>query len=150
MSGKDANERHLPSSVSHDVGPFDRFASAAGRLVSQAPFFAFAVLMVVAWLVEGAVRVAMSGPRAFLGQVYQLQINTATTVVTFLLVALLQNAQTRADQAVQEKLNALADALADLMDKTATDRQEELRDDVRELRDAVGLEDFVSADDEDV
>lgn len=139
----------MPSSVSPHLGPFDRFASAAGRLVSQAPFFAFAVLMVVAWLLEGAARVLMSGPKAFLDQVYQLQINTATTVVTFLLVALLQNAQSRADEAVQEKLNAIADALADLMDKTASDRQEELREDVRELRDAVGLEEIVGAEDED-
>jgi len=139
----------MPSSVSPDLGPFDRFASAAGRLVSQAPFFAFAVLMVAAWLLEGAARVAMSGPKAFLDQVYQLQINTATTVVTFLLVALLQNGQSRSDEAIQEKLNAIADALADLMDKTASDRQDELQEDVRELRDAVGLEEIVGADDED-
>ena len=140
----------MASSVSHEVGPFDRFASAAGRLVSQAPFFAFAVLMVAAWVVEGAVRVAVSGPKAFLDQVYQLQINTATTVVTFLLVALLQNTQTRSEQALQEKLNAIADAMADLMEKSASDRHDELMDDIRELRDSVGLERYVSADDEDV
>jgi len=143
-------DHRMPSSVSHHVGLFDRFASATGRLVSQAPFFAFAVLMVVAWLVEGAVRVALSGPKAFLDQVYQLQINTATTVVTFLLVALLQNTQTRSEEAMQEKLNAVADALADLMEKTSSDRHDELMEDIRELRDAVGLEKFVSSDDEDV
>lgn len=45
---------------------------------------------------------------------WHLIINTATTIVTFLLVALLQNTQKRADDALQQKLNALADALADL------------------------------------
>jgi low affinity Fe/Cu permease len=142
------SDDRMPSSVSRHLDAFDRFASAAGRLVSQAPFFAFAVLMVLAWLVEGAVRVAMSGPKAFLDQVYQLQINTATTVVTFLLVALLQNGQARSDEAVQEKLNAIADALADLMDKTASGTPEELGQDVKELRAAVGLEEIVGAEDE--
>jgi len=70
-----------------------------------------------------------------------LIINTATTIVTFLLVALLQNTQTRSDQAIQHKLNAIADGLADLMAKTA--RREDfagLDVDVDELRAAVGLE----------
>ena len=47
---------------------------------------------------------------------WQLIINTVTTTVTFLLVALLQNTQKRADEAVQHKLNAVADGLADLME----------------------------------
>ena len=45
---------------------------------------------------------------------WQLIINTLTTIITFLMVALLQNSQTRADQAVQHKLNAIADMLSDL------------------------------------
>jgi len=50
------------------------------------------------------------------------------------MVALLQNSQTRADLAVQHKLNAIADSLADLM------RQQGLEQDAYELRTAVGLE----------
>ena len=46
---------------------------------------------------------------------WQLIINTLTTIVTFLLVALLHNIQKRADGAVQHKLNAMADGPADLM-----------------------------------
>jgi len=46
---------------------------------------------------------------------WQLIINTLTTIVTFLLVALPQNAQKRVDDAVQHKLNAIADGLANLM-----------------------------------
>jgi low affinity Fe/Cu permease len=73
-----------------------------------------------------------------------LIINTATTIITFLLVALLQNTQTRADRAVQDKLNAIADSLADLMKAVAEDKPG-LRHDVAELKDAVGLEDRESA-----
>jgi len=50
---------------------------------------------------------------------WQLIINTITTIATFLLVALLQNTQKRADEAVQHKLNAVADGLADLMEALA-------------------------------
>ena len=40
---------------------------------------------------------------------YQLIINTPTTIITFLLVALLQNTQRRSEQAIQKKLDAIAD-----------------------------------------
>ena len=72
---------------------------------------------------------------------YQLEINTTTTIITFLMVALLQNSQTRDNQAVQHKLNAIADGVADLMEHVS-DRHDDddLMHDVEELRDAVGLE----------
>ncbi|GII34780.1 hypothetical protein Pmi06nite_82220 [Planotetraspora mira] len=77
---------------------------------------------------------------------WQLIINTATTIVTFLLVALLQNTQSRADAAIQHKLNAIADGLADLMKQVSEDHDEKpLHTDVQELRDAVGLENKESA-----
>ena len=54
----------------------------------------------------------------------------------------MQNSATRSDQAIQHKLNAVADALADLMDRTAERyADQELRQDIAELRAAVGLED---------
>jgi low affinity Fe/Cu permease len=70
---------------------------------------------------------------------WQLVINTATTIVTFLLVALLQNTQRRADDAIQHKLNAIADGLANLLAGLADERPA-LQADCRELRAAVGLE----------
>ncbi len=139
----------MPSRVSDKVGFFDRFASATSGLVSRAPFFAFAVVLVVAWLIEGVVRVIVIGKAsAFLDEVYQLQINPLTTIVTFLLVALLQNTQTRSDEATQDKLNAIADALGDLMANFADGDDNELEKDIEELRAAVGLEDVVSAKDQ--
>jgi len=138
----------LPSSVSDRLGLFDRFASAVGRLVSRAPFFAAAVAIVAAWLIEGAFKMAAEGPRAFLDQTFQLQINTVTTVITFLLVALLQNTQARDNVALQDKLNAIAEGLSVLMDKVQSDERDELQDALRELRDAVGLEEKVGAEDQ--
>ena len=126
----------MPSDVTSRLSLFDRFATRADRLVSGAWFFAFCVLLVLVWL-----------PTIFLiGDIdtWQLIINTMTTIVTFLLVALLQNTQTRSDEAVHHKLNAIADGLADLMDRLAHDKPE-LRDDMWELRAAVGIEERESS-----
>jgi hypothetical protein len=76
---------------------------------------------------------------------WQLIINTITTIITFLMVALLQNSQTRSDQAVQHKLNAIADGLADLMAYVSSGGEDrDLRNDLIELRAAVGLEEHES------
>lgn len=117
----------MPSEVDDHVGAFDRFAEAVSRFVSRAAFFAACVTLVVLW-----------APSYFVfGDVntWQLVINTATTIVTFLMVALLQNSQQRASAATQHKLNAIAAALADLYEDLLDD--EAVAD---ELRAAVGLE----------
>jgi uncharacterized membrane protein len=117
---------------------FDRFAGRSSEFVSRAPFFAFCVLLVVVWT-----------PTYFLVgsfDTYQLIINTPTTIITFLLVALLQNTQKRGEAALQHKLDAVADGLADLMEHFAEDdperraAKEDLADDIEDLRAAVGLE----------
>ncbi|HTL83898.1 MAG TPA: low affinity iron permease family protein [Acidimicrobiia bacterium] len=125
----------MPSEVSTRVGVFDRFAGAAALVSSRAYFFTFCVLLIVLW-----------APTYFLVgslDTWQLIINTATTIITFLLVALLQNSQTRSDQATQHKLNAIADALADVMtylvDGSPAAKADLLKDQA-ELRQAVGLE----------
>ena len=124
----------MPSEVSERVGLFDRFAGWSALIASRAYFFAFCVLLIVVW-----------APSFFLIRdidTWQLIINTATTIITFLMVALLQNSQTRSDQAVQHKLNALADGLADLMQHLVEggESRDHLRNDLNELRQAVGLE----------
>jgi len=55
------------------------------------------------------------------------------------LLALLENAARRSDEATQEKLNVLAEALAALMQSRASEGSE-LQEDVEKLRDAVGME----------
>lgn len=137
-----ASRVEMPSQVSSDVGLFDRFAGWAAGLASRAPFFAFCLLLVLIWLIQGAINVIATGSFSkFLGATYQLEINTTTTIITFLMVALLQNSQTRENQATQHKLNAIADGVADLMDHLS-DRHDDadLKRDVDELRCAVGLE----------
>lgn len=111
----------MPSENREQPSPFDRFADWVAGFTSRAWFFAACVLLVLVW-----------APSYFLfGSVdtWQLIINTVTTIVTFLLVALLQNTQKRSDDAMHQKLNALARFLADGENA-----------DVRELRTAVGLE----------
>jgi low affinity Fe/Cu permease len=123
----------MPTEVGGRVGFFDRFAGHASKIASRAPFFAACVLLILVW----------APTIAFLKfDTWQLLINTATTIVTFLLVALLQNSQTRNDQATQHKLNAIADGLADLMERFADQTDDNsLRDEIDELKSAVGLED---------
>ena len=111
---------------------FDRFAEEASEFASHAVFFIGCALVVLVWL-----------PSYFLFRnlnTWQLIINTLTTIITFLLVALLQNSQRRSEQAVQQKLDALADGLADLMVAIGADDSERLKGDVRDLRAAVGFE----------
>ena len=123
----------MPTDVSTRVGFFDRFAGSAADISGRALFFSFCVLLVVIW-----------APTIFLlnsVDTWQLIINTITTIITFLMVALLQNTQTRSDHAVQHKLNALADGLADLMAYVHTGGSgRDLEKDLKELRAAVGLE----------
>jgi low affinity Fe/Cu permease len=90
------------------VTAFDRFASWCSRQVSRAPFFLACVLLIVLW-----------GPSILLlGNVdtWQLIINTVTTIVTFLLVSLMQNGQQQFENAVHVKLDSIAEALKGLQD----------------------------------
>ena len=73
---------------------------------------------------------------------WQLLINTPTTIITFLLVALLQNTQRRGEQAIHKKLDAIADGMADLMSHFADDN-DGLRAEIEDLKAAVGLEEEV-------
>ena len=75
----------MPSEVSSRVGFFDRFAGLAARLASRAPFFAFCILLVIIWLMQGVFLIIAKGSlHAFLDSQYQLEINTTTTIITFL------------------------------------------------------------------
>jgi low affinity Fe/Cu permease len=71
---------------------------------------------------------------------WQLVINSTTTIVTFLLVALLENTQRRSGAALQHKLDAVADGLADLMEHQLDRDEVDLQSDIEELKDAVGLQ----------
>ena len=123
----------MPSQVSSRVGFFDRFAGGAAHIASRAAFFAFCALLIILWAPSILVLRKVD--------TWQLIINTATTIITFLMVALLQNSQTRSDQAVQHKLNAIADGLADVMAYLSDEHEDrDIKRDLKDLRAAVGLE----------
>ncbi|MGN6751124.1 MAG: low affinity iron permease family protein [Intrasporangium sp.] len=145
----DHHKAQMPLEVSSSVSGFDRFAKKASDLSSHAWFFTFCVLLVVVWAPSYWVFKNID--------TWQLIINTCTTIVTFLMVALIQNSQTRSEQAVQHKLNAIAQGLSDLMEHIAdvTDEPskhlaDDLDGDLAQLRAAVGLERYESSSDNNV
>ena len=110
---------------------FSRFAKVTSRAAGRPSAFLLAVLVVLAWLV--------TGPLFGFSDTWQLVINTGTTVITFLMVFLIQNTQYRDAEAVQVKLDELLrstkgahNALLDLeeLEQLELDR---IRDDYAQL-----------------
>jgi low affinity Fe/Cu permease len=110
---------------------FDRFVQTAHLRVSQAPFFFVCTGIVVAWLVSLPLWANLKE--------WQTAIHTVASVLTLLLVVLLENAGRRAEEASQEKLNVIVETLAELMASGARN-DPSLRDAAERLREAVGLE----------
>ncbi|MDQ2971659.1 MAG: low affinity iron permease family protein [Rhodanobacteraceae bacterium] len=82
---------------------FTRFAQWSAKAVGRSMTFLFAVLIVIVW--------AISGPLFHFSDTWQLVINTGTTIITFLMVFLIQNTQNRDGEAVQIKLDELIRAI---------------------------------------
>ena len=78
---------------------FRRTAQAASRLVGSAPAFTLAAALVVLW--------AATGPLFRFSDTWQLVVNTGTTIVTFLIIFLIQNTQNRDALSIQLKLDEL-------------------------------------------
>ena len=110
---------------------FERFVDAVNERVSRAPFFAIILVALVAW--------AVSYPLWKTTTKWELALHTGSSILSLLLLVLLENAGRRSEEAAQEKLNVLAEALAALMDSRAAD-DPELEEAVDKLRKAVGLE----------
>lgn len=80
-------------------GMFDKFSAHATRAVGSTPAFITALAVVLAW--------GISGPLFNFSETWQLIINTGTTIVTFLMVFLIQKSQNKDSLALQLKLNEL-------------------------------------------
>src|SRR2546427_7326641 len=100
-----------------NIAWYSRFAKAAAHFCGRPRVFVLAVVVIVAWIV--------TGPLFHYSDTWQLVINTGTTIVTFLMVFLIQNTQNRDSVAMQIKLDELLravkgahTALADLEDLT--------------------------------
>ncbi len=84
---------------------FTKLASATSRAAGRPATFALCCLVIVVW--------AVSGPIFHYSDTWQLIINTGTTIVTFLMVFLIQNSQNRDGAAIQAKLDELIRATHD-------------------------------------
>jgi low affinity Fe/Cu permease len=96
---------------------FTRFAKRTAQASGHPVTFGLALLVIIAW--------ALAGPLFDFSDTWQLVINTSTTIITFLMVFLIQNTQNRDSIAMQIKLDELLRALqgaetamADLEDLT--------------------------------
>jgi len=99
---KNKKERDFFCRVSDAFRIFARHSSIA---LGSALAFAGAVLVILVWV--------LTGPLFHFSDTWQLVINTATTIVTFLMVFLIQNTQNRDAKAVHLKLDELIRALKD-------------------------------------
>ena len=90
-----------PSNSSEPVGKgnLERFASAVAKATGSSGAFLLALATVVIW--------AGTGPLFGYSENWQLVINTSTTIITFLMVFLIQKAQNKESMSVQLKLNEL-------------------------------------------
>jgi low affinity Fe/Cu permease len=111
---------------------FHKMARGTSTAVGRPKSFFLAVAVIVAW--------AISGPFFRFSDTWQLIINTGTTIVTFLMVFLIQNTQNRDSKAVHLKLDELLRAtraarntLVDL-ENMSDEELEELQDEFRRLR----------------
>jgi low affinity Fe/Cu permease len=83
----------------HNHAWYARFAKAAAHFCGRPRVFVFAVAIIAAWVV--------TGPLFGFSDTWQLVINTGTTIITFLMVFLIQNTQNRDTEAIQVKLDEL-------------------------------------------
>ncbi|USQ97319.1 low affinity iron permease family protein [Caulobacter sp. RL271] len=84
---------------------FAKFANVTAKITGSPPAFLACVALVVVW--------AVSGPIFKFSETWQLVINTGTTIITFLMVFLIQNTQNRDGIALQTKLDELIRATTD-------------------------------------
>jgi low affinity Fe/Cu permease len=81
----------------HFTQIFDRFAKKMAQVLGHPLAFCAALAIIILW--------ALSGPLFHFSDTWQLVINTSTTIITFLMVFLIQNTQNRDSEAMQIKLD---------------------------------------------
>jgi low affinity Fe/Cu permease len=97
MEKKNNNKRK--SDVKRKPSPFEKLSSRVSKATGSTPAFIVALSVIVIWLV--------SGPVFNFSDTWQLVINTGTTIITFLMVFLIQRSQNKDFIAIHLKLNEL-------------------------------------------
>jgi hypothetical protein len=133
----ESQEHPKPSEIDERRGWFDELAARAQDVVSRDTFFLVLVIVTALW-----------APSYFLFRSldhWYLAFVLPAEVVTLYMVALMANHDRRSEEALQRKVDALAEALAVVTEGPDGD---DVRRHARELRAAVGLEDRLSTDDD--
>jgi low affinity Fe/Cu permease len=99
MHAKHLGRAHRVALTRRAGGPFRHFARTASTAVGRPWAFSCALAVVIAW--------AVLGPVFHYSDTWQLVINTGTTIITFLMVFLIQNSQNRDTEALRLKLDEL-------------------------------------------
>ena len=97
------SDRHISRPASKVGRALERGSQVVSRWTGSSSAFALAALVIVVWLI--------TGPLFHFSDTWQLVINTGTTIVTFLMVFLIQRAQNKDALAIQLKLNELVAAV---------------------------------------
>jgi low affinity Fe/Cu permease len=104
VGGPRSASARAPQPRRRGLGPgLEAFSRAAAHWTGTSTAFALACLFLIVW--------AVSGPLFGFSNTWQLVINTATTIVTFLMVFLIQRAQNKDTRAIELKLNELLAAI---------------------------------------
>jgi low affinity Fe/Cu permease len=132
-----SQEHRDPSEIDHRRGWFDELASRTHDVVSRDVFFMVLVILTLLWLPS----------YLLLGSLHHwhLALVIPAEILTLFMVALMANHDRRSEQALHRKIDALAEALAVVVEGPDA---EEVQRHARELRAAVGLEDRESTDDD--
>ena len=105
---------------------FGRFASGTARMAGHPVAFILAVALIVVW--------GVTGPIFGFSDTWQLVINTGTTIITFLMVFLIQNTQNRDSEAMHIKLDELIRSI-DGAHNALLDLEEFTQEDLDRIRD---------------
>ena len=108
---------------------FARFAKWIARTSGRPPAFILAVAVILAW--------AITGPMFHYSDTWQLVINTGTTIVTFLMVFLIQNTQNRDTKAMHLKLDELLRATRGARQDKFADLEHQDEREVEQVREAL-------------